>query len=592
MSRQAEVLDIDCLPCRFNGDKARSNPVRDLPMCTHLQAGRFGIRFRQTRHRADASGLRRPFAIDRIWQTLVLSFVILVGVAGATEAEESPTEVGIVLPKNLVLPKTNLLIYRVPDAKNDWPVVQADVAIENSEVKVSLPEGDYVAEIGVVADSVLVLLRSPPFSVPKTTRVALLAEKHTCGATIASKSAHLRQVALRRFGNGEIRWSVENSPPPVLLVTSPGAVYVASCIAKLGHKYLAMWTPKEAIKKPRLSFSESDAPHHFKFALREGTPVLSSSQVTLYFPDTHFTIDEPTQAVLMTDRDRAFCDYELKTKAGETLYFSGGICQDANSSIFRMGGPLTPKMFAGFIWSENGNVWDAGTLYTRVELVDADGRIFDGSKSQLNLRTELFFSPDQQKPVPLPGHEPGWSGFKAESISANVHYTYGGHSITSECRGEELVRVASEHFSIGAPSMWMFKARQYLSCLEAIRLLTMKNTGRPGPASFRVDWRSNGDSAKSIVGSAEGGGPDLWMSFPWWTFDGFWDPFTEPWFGNHDPYVCHEVLHAFGYHHGDEMSQLEWRAEDQYRTLRWRSVDTGEWQVWQTRLPAEQKSSD
>ena len=110
--------------------------------------------------------------------------------------------------------------------------------------------------------------------------------------------------------------------------------------------------------------------------------------------------------------------------------------------------------------------------------------------------------------------------------------------------------------------------------------MTLQNTGRPGPQSFKVDWRMNSNNAKSIVGSASGGQHDLWMSFPFWTLESFSDPFVEPWFNNHDPYVCHETLHSFGYNHGRELSRLEWRGEAQYRSLRWQAVDTGIWAVW------------
>ena len=522
------------------------------------------------------------------WLTHVYCLFILAFASGASGDEQKSTEIKVVLPKNFIVPQAHVLIYRDPDDENDWPVIQADVACETDyEVKISLPDGRYVAEYGAVAESVLTLLRSSPFNVPATRRVTLQAEKHLCGATISSKSARVQQVALRRIGNGEVRWSAETSPPPVVIFTSPNQPYVASCVAQLGHKYLAVWTPKEAIKTSKLNFTDTIARHQLKFTLRDGTPALSSSQVTLHFPDANFNIDDPTHAVFMTNRDRVYCDYQLETKAKEKLCFTAGACLIEDQSKFEMGGPLSSKCFAGFIWSENGGGWDPGGLYTRVELVDADGRMLDGNRSQPNHRIEMFFAPDKQDPVPLEGQKPGASGFKSDSVLAKVYYSYGGRIITSESRGEDLVRVYSEHFSIGTPSMWMFKARQYLSCLESIRLLTIKNTGRPGPASFKVDWRINGNDAKSIVGSLDGGGQDIWMSFPWWTFDSFWDPFTEPWFGNHDPYVCHEMLHAFGYHHGDEMSKFEWRAEDQYRTLRWRSVDSGEWQVWQIPLRGE-----
>jgi hypothetical protein len=500
------------------------------------------------------------------------------------------TEILVLLPKNLELPRAHVLIYRIPDKNSDWPPVQVDVARESeTEVKTSLPNGQYIAEIGAVVGNELTLLRSSPFSVPKTTRVAMFAERITCGAVISREAAHIRQLALRRLGNGEVRWTAENSPPPTV-VTSPGQPYVASCIADLGQKYMALWTRKEVIKASRLTFSENDAPLQLRFALREGTPALLHSHVTLLFPETYFTVHDPAQAVFITNRPRLHCHYQLETDAKEKLTFIGGACLIKNKATFEMGGSLKPRMFAGFIGSETGNGWDPGALRTHVNLTDAGGLIFDSNNSQPNFRTELFFAPGKQDPVPLQGHMPGSGGFTSDSVLARVHYTYGGRAITSECRGEGAVRVYSEHFSIATPPMWKFKARQFLSCLEAIRVLTINNTGRPGPASFHIDWRGNGDSAKSIVGSPEGGAHDIWMSFPWWTFDNFWDPFSEPWFGNGDPYVCHEILHAFGYDHGNEMSQLEWRAEDQYRSIRWRSAETGNWIVGQFPLRDEKNS--
>jgi hypothetical protein len=168
----------------------------------------------------------RSLSADRCWQLLVFAVVIFACVNSATEAADPTNDVAFVLPKNFSLPNAKLLIYRVPDARHDWPTVQAEVAIHEMVMKVSLPDGEYVAEIGGAVDNALILVRSPPFSVPTTTRVALSAEKHTCGATISGKSARLLQVALRRFGNGELRWSAEKSPPPVTLITSPDQPYV------------------------------------------------------------------------------------------------------------------------------------------------------------------------------------------------------------------------------------------------------------------------------------------------------------------------------------------------------------------------------
>jgi hypothetical protein len=213
----------------------------------------------------------------------------LANCAAAENAEVKMTDVQIAMPKNVVYPQQKLTIYRVPGPESDWPTTQAEVAIEK-EAKVSLPDGDYVAEVNVAFKGVLVLLRSAAFNVPKTHRIELAAQAHSCAATILNKPAKVLQVALRRFGSGEVRWTADNSRAPVVIYTSPNESYLTSCVAELDHTYMAIWSPKQVLKKAKLTFSDADGRNQLKFVVREGTPELSRTKAIVYFPDTAFTV--------------------------------------------------------------------------------------------------------------------------------------------------------------------------------------------------------------------------------------------------------------------------------------------------------------
>jgi hypothetical protein len=70
-----------------------------------------------------------------------------------------------------------------------------------------------------------------------------------------------------------------------------------------------------------------------------------------------------------------------------------------------------------------------------------------------------------------------------------------------------------------------------------------------------------------MVGSAGGGQQWLWSSFPFGGYDCNSDPFNEPQF------LGHELLHTFGYHHGDEMTRLQQLVEFKFALYRWYMLD-------------------
>jgi hypothetical protein len=239
---------------------------------------------------------------------------------------------------------------------------------------------------------------------------------------------------------------------------------------------------------------------------------------------------------------------------------------------------MKASLCACFSWGESDGAWHS-EFWNRTDFVDPGGHLLDQSKSKLGLSSVLWVvhGAKRQKASESP---PILDKFEAKIIHAEMHYTFGGEPKSVECVGEGLKQMRSSHFSIDSPGAWQFRGRAYLACLEKLRTFAKENTSRRGPASFNVDWRSNPNNAKSIVGSVEGGAKDLWMSFPLWTLEAYEDPFAEPTFQGGTRFVGHEILHGFGYNHGPEMGALQDRSQAQYSNLRWKSVETGIWAVW------------
>jgi hypothetical protein len=362
---------------------------------------------------------------------------------------------------------------------------------------------------------------------------------------------------------------------------SPDVPYVTSCVAEADDTVLALWIKARAIEGGQLKFTETLATSRVTFAARKGTPDLDNVTVTLTFPDCKVTVrNADAGRTLLANRSRTLIEYTMATAAGETLQFHPRAHDMAAQRLIEYGGVLTPFFWAGFVWEETGEGWRPH-YRQRFDLADAAGRLLDTTKSKVDLRLTVYQSrPGATERQILASEKLQAKQFDAKTLTADARFSYSGKPQTLEAVGEPFVEYRSAHFRIVSPRALQWQARLFLSSLEQVRQITRENTGRLGPASFNVDWRSNGHNAKSLVGDAKGGGKDLWMSFPYWTFEKFHDPVDEPWFSKRDPYVCHEILHAFGYYHGPEMTRFEHAAEARYRELRWSATDTGTWPVW------------
>jgi hypothetical protein len=241
---------------------------------------------------------------------------------------------------------------------------------------------------------------------------------------------------------------------------------------------------------------------------------------------------------------------------------------------FELGGAeLTPHAFATHLWEDTGKfhfTW-------RVGLVDSAGRNVDVYEKNSGVKWSL--ARVDGKPVPtgvVEEEQRRELGDLAQSLKATVEWNW-GKPMTRTIAPQGFVEVRSAHFKLEAVPSWTWETRNYLSKMERYFEVERAATGRPGPASINIDWRMNTHNAKAIIGGAKGGGQWLWMSLPFRGYEDNHDPFPEPWF------VGHEMLHTFGYNHGDEMARMQRTVEANFADHKWRMVDKPA-----TELPIEQ----
>lgn len=200
-------------------------------------------------------------------------------------------------------------------------------------------------------------------------------------------------------------------------------------------------------------------------------------------------------------------------------------------------------------------------------MLDPGGHVLDVSRSDCRVQTTAQLVNGQPVPFgPLDSVQKEQLGNPRDTVRIKIDW------IWKEPQSRQLVpesfqEVCSQHFRIFAVPFWRYQTTLYLAQLERCWVANRAVTGRPGPNFTRVDWRHNSHDARALIGRAEGGQTDLWMSMPFVGYENCMNPYEETVF------MKHEMLHTFGYGHGEEMDRMEQLAGVHYRLYRWYLVD-------------------
>lgn len=441
----------------------------------------------------------------------------------------------------------------------------------SGEAEVELAPGSYTFEVARVRDDgTIVAIQSKSISVPRSTSATIVAGKpRELTLSHQGQSLELSEVGVRSAGTiGEVRWRRKTSSAAPKVILTPGRSGSVNLIGSTESLHVAVWEKvvANANDAPIRIQPDSDC-CNCRFVRRPGTPATRSVTATLVFPDTRLEVPVEATSRIVTNRRFLLMGYRMELDDGKCLQFEPLPCNVTRDQRFELGGAeLTPSAWAAYVWEEDGAKWWPHLTW-RVDLLDPGGHRLNIYQKNCGVswtarRTDGNAIPNGR----IDDNERKRVGEPARAIRVKLDWTWNGNQ-SREISPEAFVPLRSERFQIATVPAWAWQSCNYLSKLERYYRVLRAVTGRPGPASIKVDWRNNTHNAKAIIGRASGGGKDIWCSLPFQGYERNEDPFNEPWF------MGHELLHTFGYGHGDEMTQLQKRVEFEFSRFRWYMVD-------------------
>jgi hypothetical protein len=464
-------------------------------------------------------------------------------------------------------------VFRADGAETK-AIVSVNVS-ENQQSQVELPDGDYVFDATGVGSNWLVALRARVSVAGAETSVEFVGKEIACNFVGQSEDAIPAQLSIRKFGDGEIRWirpSGENDSPRLYLTSKKD--YLAHFVSDTQKATIAAslkFNCGESVK-----FAEPKTVRNVRFSLAAGMLTPQSISAIVELPSCKFKVADALRRSLLLGYRDAIVGAEVTTKSGQRLVFDGvGESFGLRENVSLAGAPKVVA-FAYMAWQETGSKW-VPVLLTSLDLTTQSGSLVNKDSSDLKLKCEWKYRDKNNAIQSLIPEKAGDLAVDPKRIFVEGEYLLDGKRQRFNVDAEGFIQLKRGRISIECPSAWIWRGKSFIDCVENIRRLVAKNTSRPGPNSFDIDWQLNEHNAKANVGNEHGGQENVRMWFPYWTFQTFSDPFVEPWFGRRDPYVAHEMLHTFGYNHGPELSGLEWKTESEYVSYRWIALDRGEW---------------
>lgn len=498
---------------------------------------------------------------------------ILVFAMAAVRGEtESTTRVTVQCSQpELVAGQTLRVFAWNPLCRDYLPVDKQTHFTASGETEVELTPGLYCFEVMTVrGDATIVVVQSRAISVPRTTSVTIQAGKpREVVLSHRGQELLLSEVGVRSaIADGQVRWRRKESAALPRIVLTPGKSTCVSAFGSADALHVAVWGKVAASSDAtpiRMELPSNS--YNCRFTLRDGSPSMRNVTAVFEFPDSKMEIPVATTTRFVTNRRFFLMGYQVELDDGTSLPFTPRPWNVNREQCFEFGGAeLTPCAWAEYVWEEDGGKWWPHLL-CRVDLLDPGGHRLDverrpGGFTWTARRRDGKSIPSGR----VDEAERKQMGELSQALQFHIEWTWNGkHSC--ERSPTTFVPAHSQHFRIVAVPAWQWQTWNYLAKVERYYRVLRAVTGRPGPASFRLDWRNNTHNAKAIVAGAEGGGKDIWCSLPFRGYENNHDPFNEPWF------LGHELLHTFGYHHGNEMTQLQKIAEFQFARYRWHVVD-------------------
>jgi hypothetical protein len=433
----------------------------------------------------------------------------------------------------------------------------------SGQAELDLPAGSYVFEVlAAKPTGIVVSVHSPPTAVTKEMVVNIPVDMPQPVTLLNGDWAmDIEQLALRSESVcDEARWTRNNTTRSPYVLLSPKQICNANVVALSGSTHVAAWVKIGGTESTHLQVKQDW--NQCKFVWRDKTPPIKQAVVHIDFPVGELEFELRPNTQLITNRRFLMIGYTVHLTSGPILQFHGTGTPVALKQNFELGGELTPHAWAGFVWSEEGSGWVPHFRY-RADLLDPNGQDVDIYSKDSGVKWSIIRNDGKKLADDVIDNDYiKQLGKLPQALTVTMQWTW-GQQRSQPIPVEECITLRSEHFKLQGIPFWAWESRNYLSKMERYYQIERTATGRPGPASIDVNWRENQNNAKAMVGGLGGGAQWMWYSVPFRGYEDNHDPFNEPTF------VGHEMLHTFGYNHGDEMAKMQHEVEGIFADYRW-----------------------
>lgn len=440
----------------------------------------------------------------------------------------------------------------------------------HGKCRVQLEPGTYVFEVLHKPEpNLLVAVKSGPHEIVENCGVRLKTSEPELVKVFLGKSSRCELIdfAVRSAGpTGDLAWSPSHSDgdDSLRLVVTPGARYFARVFAARRRTRYAVWQSLSLESPWKVRLPESGL-ITCQFDWLASTPKRRSSWVELSFPNSKLRVEEAQDTEVRTNRRYFQLSYGYQTKTAKTLLFSPRYYKlppATASHEFQLGGELAPFSWSAVMLRKvvgspetRALVWEAGLRDARGHhLLEEDSDI--GWEASIRLKTG--------KPVPAnPLNEAQVELLsRPEDLEIEVRY-----EITKRRRQTLVprawVKLETMHFGTRLPAEWESRGASFLAKLERVYRIVEELQDERIEVEIDLRWITNN--------AGWGRAPRRGRSYVMLPFRGL-EFDAQDWF-SHPRHLTHETLHAVGYHHGEEMTSMQHRAQQRFQRLRWHAVD-------------------
>jgi hypothetical protein len=361
---------------------------------------------------------------------------------------------------------------------------------------------------------------------------------------------------------GEIVWKRGKSDGAPRLVLSPGQEYRVRALGGNQDVHFAIW---QAVSTKRTALLlDAKEVCEGKFQIRKDGPTIEGATARFRFPDAELKFPINDQTVFLTNRRFISAGYGMELTGGRRVVLRPWLGLMKDKQDFRIGGPFTTAAWAAILPRKPVDGPETRHLVWDANLYDAQGHMVIPDLSQIQWQRSIRTVSGASAPTgrPLTKEEEELLKAKLDPVLIDVSYVL-DDSVSATLQPQKFVQYGNRRFHTRAPPFWEVQALNYVSRAERVFHIIEDLENKPSKHRVEVRWHAMNGTA---WGCAPAGG-NAYIMMPLSGLKDSFNFYDSPWA------LGHEMLHTFGYPHGDRMGYMEGLVSARFEQYRWFMAD-------------------